>query len=80
MEKELFIKCGKNSDSLEKLEKLCLVEAERLLPSIELKNGKASVPCWTDEPEVAELIGVINYSKDNNGNVVYEIDCSETTL
>lgn len=80
MEKELIIKCGRNFNSSEELKALCLAEAEILLPAIKIENGKVSVPCWTDGPEATELIGVINYSKDNNGNVVYELDCSETTL
>lgn len=80
MEKELIIKCGKNSNSSEELRALCLAEAEILLPDIKIENGKVSVPCWTDGPGFAELIGVVNYSKDSNGNVVYELDCSETTL
>lgn len=80
MEKELIIKCGQNSDSLEKLETLCLAEAEKLLPAIEIMSEKVSVPCWTNEPGFAELIGVVNYSKDSNGNIVYEFDTSESTL
>lgn len=80
MEKELIIKCGQNSDSLEKLETLCLAEAEKLLPAIEIMSEKVSVPCWTNELGFAELIGVVNYSKDSNGNIVYEFDTSESTL
>lgn len=80
MEEELVIKCGKNSDSLEKLEALCKAEAEKLLPSIEVKDEKVSVVCWTDGPGFAELIGVVYFKKDANGNVVYEFDDSESTL
>mgnify|MGYP007101829836 CR=1 FL=1 len=80
MEKELVIKCGKNSDSLEMLEALCKAEAEILLPTIEIKDEKIAVPCWTDGPGFAELIGVVNFSKDANGNVVYDFDNSESTL
>ncbi|MBR6445366.1 MAG: hypothetical protein IKS94_02885 [Prevotella sp.] len=58
MEKELIIKCGKNSNSSEELRALCLAEAEILLPDIKIENGKVSVPCWTDGPGFAELIGV----------------------
>lgn len=80
MEEELVIKCGKNSDSLEKLEALCKAEAEKLLPSIEVKDEKISVACWTNDPGFAELIGVVYFKKDANGNVVYEFDDSESTL
>ncbi len=80
MEKELVIKCGKNSDSLEKLEALCKAKAEKLLPSIEVKDKKVSVACWTDGPGFSELIGVVYFMKDENGNVFYEFDNSESTL
>lgn len=77
---ELVIKCGKNSDSLEKLEELCKAEAEKILPTIAIKDGDISVPCWTDGPGFAELIGVVHFKKDANGNVIYEFDDSESTL
>lgn len=80
MEKELVIKCGRNSDTLEKLEALCKEEAERLMPSIEVKDNKVEVPCWTDGPGFPELIGVICFKKDVNGKLVYEFDDSESTL
>lgn len=80
MKEELVIKCGKNSESLENLEKLCKAEAEKLLPSIEIHDERVGVPCWTKEPGAAELIGVIYFMKDPNGNVSYEFDNSETTL
>ena len=80
MEKELTINCGKNSDSSEKLERLCKAEAEKLLPSIEVKSDVVTVPCWTDGPGFAELIGVINFKKDENGTVIYEFDDSMSTL
>jgi hypothetical protein len=80
MEEELVIKCGKNTDSLEKLETMCKAEAEKLLPSIEVKDEEVSVACMTNGPGFAELIGVVYFTKDANGNVVYEFDDSESTL
>lgn len=80
MEEELVIKCGRNSDSLEKLEALCRTEAEKLLPSLKIKDEEVEVPCWTSGPGFAELIGVIYFKKDINGSVVYEFDDSESTL
>lgn len=80
MEKGHVIKCGKNSDSLKKLEAMCKAEAEKLLPSIEVKDEKVSVACWTNGPGFAELIGVVYFEKDANGNVIYEFDDSESTL
>lgn len=77
---ELVIKCEKNSDSLEKLEELCKAEAEKLLPTIEIDNEGISVPCWTDGPGFTELIGVVYFRKDANGNIYYEFDDSESTL
>lgn len=80
MEKEFVINCGKNSDSLEKLESLCVAEADKLLPSIKVSVEKVTIPCWTEGPGFSELIGVIHFKKDANGNVVYEFDNSESTL
>lgn len=80
MENELVIRCGNNSDSLEKLEVMCKAEAEKLLPSIVIKDVIVKVPCWTDGLGASELIGVICFKKDANGNVVYEFDNSESTL
>lgn len=79
MEK-LVIKCGKNSDSLEKLKELCKAEAEKLLPTIEVENGSISVSCWTDGAGIAELIGVVYFRKDANGKIYYEFEDSESTL
>lgn len=80
MKRDFAIKCGMNYDSLEKLEALCKAEAEKLLLSIEIKDENISVPCWTEGPGFAELIGVIYFKRDANGNVVYEFDDSESTL
>ena len=44
------------------------------------KHEKISVPCWTDNPGFAELIGVVCFKKNADGNVIYEFDDSESTL
>ena len=55
-------------------------EAEKLRATIEVPDhGKVSVPFWTAY-QFSELIGVAYFSKDKNGEVVYELDFSETTL
>lgn len=80
MENKKIIKCGKNSDSLETLETLCRKEADKLLSSIEIKDEKVSVPCWTDGLGFAELICVVVFQKNENGKTVYELDFTESTL
>lgn len=80
MEKENVIKCGSNSDSPEALEKKCMKEADKLLPLIKVENKNIEVPCWTNGPGVPELIGVICFKKDAEGNVIYEFDDTGSTL
>lgn len=76
----ISIKLGKRTDSFEMLERLCKEEAEKLRATIELPDhGKVSVPFLTAY-QFSELIGVAYFSKDKNGEVVYELDFSETTL
>lgn len=78
---EIVVRCGKTTDSMETLEKICKEEAEKLAKTIELAEGDAiSVPFWAAEPGFPELICVGAFSKDENGNVVYELDFSESTL
>lgn len=78
---DLAIECGKESDSIEKLEELCDAEAKRLLPNIDVPDEViVEVPCWTAGLGFAELIGVEKFSKGENGKIVYELDTSESTL
>jgi len=78
---EITVRCGKTTDSMEKLERICKEEAEKLAKTIELTEGDAiSVPFWAAEPGFPELICVGVFSKDENGNVVYELDFSGSTL
>lgn len=78
---KLSIHCGKNTDSMEKLEKTCKEEAEKLAKTLELAEGDAvSVPFWTPGPGFPELICVGVFRRDENGSIVYELDFSESTL
>lgn len=78
---ELAITCGKETDSFEKLEELCNAEAKKLLPIINVPDDAVvCVPCWTAGIGFAELIGIEKFSKDANGQIVYKLDFSESTL
>lgn len=78
---EIVVRCGKTTDSMEKLEKICKEEAERLAKTIDLSKGNAiSVPFWAPEPGFPELICVGKFKRDESGKVVYELDFSESTL
>ena len=77
---DLAVKCGKTTDSVEKLTKLCEQEAEKLLATIDIPEGKTvSVPFWAPEPGFPELICVGKFRRDKTGKVVYELDFSEST-
>ena len=79
MEEELVIECGKNSDSFEKLEKLCIIEAEKLISKLQFNNKDTiDVPCWTSD--FPELIGILIFKKATDGKISFELDTSETTL
>lgn len=78
---EIVVRCGKNTDSMETLEKICKQEAEKLVKTIELAEGDAvSVPFWTLGPGFPELIGVGVFNRDESGSIAYELDFSESTL
>lgn len=66
----IAIHCGKNTDSMEKLEKICKEEAEKLVSTLELAEGDAvSVPFWTSGPDFPELICVGKFKRDESGKV-----------
>lgn len=78
---EIVVRCGKNTDSMEKLEKTCKEEAKKLVKTLELAEGDAvSVPFWTPGPGFPELICVGVFRRDESGSIVYELDFSESTL
>lgn len=73
------IHIGKPSDSYDYLQALCKKEAEKLSKVINISDGeKLEIPCWTNFSE--ELICVITFKKANNGDIVYTIDESQSTL
>jgi len=78
---EIVVRCGKTTDSMETLEKICKEEAEKLAKTIELAEGDTiSVPFWAPEPGFPEFICVGKFSRNETGKVVYELDFSESTL
>lgn len=75
----ISIECGKTTNSFEELQKLCQVEAEKLSKNIGTFNqAVVKVPFWTSD--FPELICVGNFSRNENGSIVYELDFSESTL
>lgn len=78
---EIVVKCGKTTDNMEKLTKLCEQEAEKLLATIEVPEKETvSVPFWAPEPGFPELICIGKFKRDNKGKIVYKLDFSESTL
>lgn len=74
------IRCGKDSDGLEKLEQLCKEEAYKLIEEINMpENTTIEIVFWTDEC-FSELICVGHFKKDGSENITYEFDYSESTL
>ena len=76
---ELSIQCGKVTDSLEVLKSICMEKSEELKTQIKVSNQSATtVAFWTED--FPELICVAIFKIDDKGNVVYELDFSESTL
>ena len=75
---DISIKCGKTTDSFEKLQMLCKEEAEKLLETIEISNQTISVSFWTSD--IPELICVGNFSRETSDLIRYELDFSQPTL
>lgn len=74
------ISIGKNSDTVEELERLCNQKAKELATNIDISNQKeVSVPFWTDDFP-SELICVCNISLDKKGNPKYDLDYSQSTM
>lgn len=72
-ENEITVKCGKVSDSFKKLEKLCTLEADKLLKDGKI-NRDTKIAFWTSD--APELIGTGVFSDDGKFN----LDTSESTL
>lgn len=78
-QQELSVKCGKTSDSFEYLKSICMKKSEELKTKVEISNQLATtIAFWTED--IPELICVARFKKDDKGNVVYELDFSESTL
>ena len=76
---DMTINCGKESDTMETLAELCRVEAAKVAATIDVPDGKiVAVPFWTSD--FPELICVGKFRKEESGNVVFELDFSESTL
>lgn len=76
---ELNIKCGKVSDSFDVLETICKEKSEELKVSIKMENqSETTVTFWTED--FPELICVGRFKKDNEGNIDYTLDFSESGL
>lgn len=73
------IHLGKHSDSFEYLQSLSEKEAKSLCSTLNLSIGeKKEIAFWTDG--IPELIAVASFEKKSNGEVIYEIDYSQSTL
>lgn len=76
---QLSIHLGKHSDSFEDLQSLSEKEAKSLCSTLNLSVGeKKEVSFWTGG--IPELIAVASFEKKLNGEVIYEIDYSQSTL
>ena len=73
------VKCGKTTDSIETLTKLCNEEAAKLAATLEVPaQSVEEVAFWTEDNP--ELICIGKFSKDASGALVYRLDFSSSTL
>lgn len=78
-QEEIKVRCGKESDSLETLMELCKNQAEELKKTIDLQEqDEVTVSFWTED--FPELICVGTFRKTESGEIVYDLDDSESTL
>lgn len=78
-EKTLKMVCGRDSDSMEKLETLCKEKAEELKNKIDFSDGNTvDVSFWTEG--MPELICVGHFEQNKLGEITFELDFSESTL
>lgn len=76
---QINIKCGSVKDEFDVLATLCEKEAHKLCSKLDIKNnGTVEVAFWTKD--FPELIGVGKFTADENGNITFVLDYSETTL
>lgn len=80
MESKLEIRCGKSTDSYERLMELCRNEANKVVTELQNADSmKVEIEFWTDE-QPAEFICVCRFERDESGNVSYSMDDSASTL
>lgn len=73
------IKCGKVRDGFEALATLCEKEAQKLCTQLDIQpNTTVEVSFWTKD--FPELIGVGKFTADENRNITFVLDYSESTL
>ena len=73
------IKCGKVRDGFDALTSLCEKEAQKLCTQLDIQpNTTVEVSFWTKD--FPELIGVGRFTANENGNITFVLDYSETTL
>lgn len=73
------IKCGKVRDGFDALTTLCEKEAQKLCAQLDIQpNTTVEVSFWTKD--FPELIGVGKFTADENRNITFVLDYSETTL
>lgn len=78
---DLAVKCGSNTDSMERLADICEEEADKLAETLKISEGEVvSVPFWTSGPGFPELICTGIFKRDDNGKIVYDLDFSESVL
>ena len=72
-------KCGKVRDGFDALTSLCEKEAQKLCTQLDIQpNTTVEVSFWTKD--FPELIGVGKFTADENRNITFVLDYSESTL
>ena len=73
------IKCGKVRDGFDALTTLCEKEAQKLCTQLDIQpNNTVEGSFWTKD--FPELIGVGKFTADENRNITFVLDYSESTL
>ena len=73
------IQLGLKSDKPEYLLSLVINEAKRMCSTLDLAVGeKKEIPFWTNL--FPELIAVVTFEKKSTGEIIYEIDDTQSTL
>ena len=79
MKEKINVICGKNTDSFESLKAMCVEKSKELKSQIEIPiESSVEIAFWTDG--IPELICNGDFRRNENGEVVYELDFSQTTL